>query len=372
MSELGFTMEVEDPGGKPRDPEKKGRGAVVLAVVFFGVVLAVIAGFILKDRVFPADAEDFAGAGTGEVIVQVQEGQTLADIGATLKENGVTASVQSFIDATAENPQAASIAPGYYRLKEKMSAQDAVTALLDPANQVVTKVVIPEGLREDQVIKRLSDASDIPKAKFTEAIKNAEELGLPKWANGNAEGFLFPATYEFPPKASAKDMIQTMIGRWNEAATTLNFTSMAKKTGYSPYEVMVIASLVQAEGHPDDYGKVSRVIYNRLAAGMPLQLDATVNYTLKKSDINLSPDQIATDSPYNTYVYPGLPPTPINQPGEAAMAAALEPDEGDWLYFVAVNPDTGETKFTADYNEFLTFKKQFEDYIAANPQESDG
>jgi UPF0755 protein len=133
---------------------------------------------------------------------------------------------------------------------------------------------------------------------------------------------------------------------------------------------MVIASLVQAEGHPDDYGKVSRVIYNRLAAGMPLQLDATVNYALKKSDINLSPDQIATDSPYNTYVYPGLPPTPINQPGEAAMAAALAPDEGDWLYFVAVNPDTGETKFTADYNEFLRFKKQFEDYIAANPQES--
>ena len=130
---------------------------------------------------------------------------------------------------------------------------------------------------------------------------------------------------------------------------------------------MIIASLVQAEGHPNDYGKVSRVIYNRLAAGMPLQLDATVNYVLKKSEINLSPDQIATDSPYNTYKNTGLPPTPINQPGEAAMTAALQPDEGDWLYFVAVNPDTGETKFTSDYNEFLQFKKEFEKYVAENP-----
>ena len=367
MSELGFTMEVEDRGKKPKDPQKKGRGAVILAVVVFAAVLAVIAGFIVKDRVFPSDADDYAGSGSGEVIVQVQEGQTLSDIGIALKENGVTASVQSFIDATEANPAAASIAPGYYRLQEKMSAQDALAAMLDPANQVVTKVVIPEGLREDQVVKRLSDASDIPKEKFNQAIKNAGKLGLPKWADGNAEGFLFPATYEFPPKANAQDMIAAMIKRWNEAATTLRFTDRAKKTGYSPYEVMVIASLVQAEGHPDDYGQVSRVIYNRLAAGMPLQLDATVNYALKKTEINLSPDEIATSSPYNTYQNTGLPPTPINQPGEAAMAAALSPDEGDWLYFVAVNPDTGETKFTADYNEFLKFKKQFEDYIAANP-----
>jgi UPF0755 protein len=367
MSELGFSMQVEEPGRKsPKDPEKRGRGAVVLAVVVFGAVLALIAGVLLKDRIFPSAGDDFAGSGTGEVVIQVKEGQTLSDIGITLKENGVVASVQSFIDASAANPESATIGPGYYLLAEQMSAESALNTMLDPASRVVTKVVIPEGLREDQVVKRLSDASDIPKARFMAAIKNAGSLGLPKWANGNAEGFLFPATYEFPPKATAKDMIEAMIGRWQQTADALRFTDRAKKTGYTPYEVMVIASLVQAEGHPDDYGKVSRVVYNRLAAGMPLQFDATVNYALRKSDINLSPDEIATSSPYNTYQNTGLPPTPINQPGEAAMEAALNPDDGDWLYFVAVNPDTGQTKFTSDYTEFLGFKAEFEKYIAEN------
>ena len=364
MSELGLNMEVEPP--KQPHPEKKGRGAVVLAVLVFIGVIGFI-GVLLVRQFLGGGGEDYSGTGNGEVIIEVQDGQTLSEIGTTLKENGVVASADSFIDAAASNDQAQTIGPGYYRLAERMSAQAALEAMLDPANQVVIRAVIPEGLREEQVVRRLVEASDIPAARFEAAIKDASALGLPKWAKGNAEGFLFPATYEFPPTAGARDMIEAMITRYNEAARSLDFVTRSKRTGYSPYEVMVIASLVQAEGHPDDYGKVSRVIYNRLAAGMPLQLDATVNYALKKSEINLSPDEIATSSPYNTYQNTGLPPTPINQPGEAAMDAALEPDKGDWLYFVAVNPDTGETKFTADYNEFLEFKAEFEEYIAKNP-----
>ena len=363
MSELGLNMEVEPPRGS--DPEKKGRGAVVFAVVIFVLVLAGILGLFLKDRVFGAE-QDFAGDGTGEVVVQVESGQTLSDIGLTLAEAGVVASDGSFIDAAAANDQAQTIAPGYYTLAKSMSGQAAVEAMLDPANRVVSRVVIPEGLRLDQVLKRLEQATDIPQARFVAALKDADALGLPGFADGNPEGFLFPATYEFAPDASAREVIAAMLTRYNEAADSLKFVQRAKKTGYSPYEVMVIASLVQAEGHPDDYGKVSRVVYNRLAAGMPLQFDATVNYALKKSEINLSRDEIRTKSPYNTYENTGLPPTPINQPGEAAMEAALEPDKGDWIYFVAVNPDTGQTKFTSNYQEFLKFKREFEDYIAEN------
>jgi len=365
MSELGLHMEVEPP--RRPDPEKRGRGPLIAALVIFTLVLLAVGAFFFRDQVLGAAAEDYTGSGGNEVIVQVQEGQTLSDIGATLKEEGVVASAQSFITAASANEQSQSIGPGYYRLAEQMSGDAALNAMLDPANRVVSRVVIPEGLREDQVVKRLTAATDISASRFNRAIKNADQLGLPKFAKGNAEGFLFPATYEFPPGFSARDIIGAMISRFNEAADSLNFVKASKKTGYSPYEVMVIASLVQAEGHPDDYGMVSRVIYNRLAAGMPLQLDATVNYVLKKSEINLSPDQIATSSPYNTYENTGLPPTPINQPGEAAMQAALTPDEGDWLYFVSVNPDTGETKFTADYDEFLEFKAEFEEYVAKNP-----
>jgi UPF0755 protein len=364
MSELGLHMEVEPP--RRPDPEKRGRGPLIMALAIFVIVLLAVAAFFFRDRVMGASAQDYEGAGSGEVVVEVQEGQTLSDIGATLKENGVVASAQSFISAASTNDQAQSIAPGYYRLAEKMSGDAALNAMLDPANFVVTRVVFPEGLRLDQVITRLTDATDIRASRFRDAIKDADALGLPKFAKGNAEGFLFPATYEFPPAAGARDMIQAMLVRYNEAAAGLRFKAAAKKTGYTPYEVMVISSLVQAEGHPDDYGKVARVIYNRLAAGMPLQLDATVNYVLKKSDINLSPDEIATSSPYNTYANTGLPPTPINQPGEAAMRAALTPEKGDWLYFVSVNPDTGETKFTSDYDEFLKFKAEFEKYVADN------
>lgn len=365
MSELGLNMTAE-PSKAPKDPQKRGRGVVVLAVVVFVAVLAVIAAMLMRDRLF-GGGEDYSGAGTGEVTVQVQEGQTLSDIGTTLKENGVVASANSFIEAATDNPQAATIGPGYYLMFERMSGTAAVERMLDPASRVVSRVVIPEGLRVDQVIARMSKATEIPEADFAAVLEDASQLGLPKWAKGNAEGFLFPATYEFPPDSSPEAMLRAMIARWQESADALQFTTRAKQTGYTPYEVMVIASLVQAEGHPDDYGKVARVVYNRLAAGMPLQLDATVNYALKSSEINLSPDEIATVSPYNTYQNTGLPPTPINQPGEAAMAAALSPDEGDWLYFVSVNPDTGETKFTADYDEFLVFKKEFEDYLAENP-----
>ncbi len=364
MSELGLHMEVEPP--RRPDPEKRGRGAVIAAVVVFVLVLLTIGGFLLKDLVF-APADDYQVTDGDEVVVQVQEGQTLSDIGATLKEEGVVASAETFIDAATADDRAQTIGPGYYRLAERMSGQEALAAMLDPANFVVTRVVFPEGLREDQVVTRLTKATDVPRKQFLAAIKKADSLGLPKFAKGNAEGFLFPATYQFAPGAKAPEMIGAMISRYNEAAATLRFVPSAKKTGYSPYEVMIIASLVQAEGHPDDYGKVSRVIYNRLAAGMPLQLDATVNYVLKSSEINLSRDEIATSSPYNTYENTGLPPTPINQPGEAAMRAALSPDEGDWIYFVAVNPDTGETKFTSDYDEFLKFKAEFEKYIAENP-----
>lgn len=364
MSELGFEMQVEP--ARKKDPSKRGRGALGCAVAIFVLALLVIGGFFAKNQLL-GNGPDYSGDGTGEVVVEVKEGQTLSDIGSTLKENGVVASEDSFVNAAAANPKAATIGPGYYRLSERMSGTAAVDAMLDPANQVVTRVVLPEGLRMDQVVKRLSEASNMPASKFEAVLSQGSGLGLPAFAKNRPEGFLFPATYSFPPGTNADEMVTALIDRYNQAADSLDFVRAAKKTGYSPYQVMVVASLVQAEGHPDDYGKVSRVIYNRLAAGMPLQLDATVNYALKKADINLSPDEIATSSPYNTYKNTGLPPTPINQPGEEAMRAALEPEQGNWLYFVAVNPDTGETKFTADYDEFLQFKQEFERYVAENP-----
>ena len=176
MSELGLNMEVEPP--KRPNTEKKGRGAVVLAVLVFIGVIGFI-GVLLVRQFLGGGGEDYAGEGNGEVIIEVQDGQTLSEIGTTLKENGVVASADSFIDAAASNDQAQTIGPGYYRLAERMSAQAALEAMLDPANQVIIRAVIPEGLRMDQVVKRLSEASDIPAGRFEAAIMDASALGLP-------------------------------------------------------------------------------------------------------------------------------------------------------------------------------------------------
>lgn len=353
-------------GRNPESERRKGRGPLVAVVTLIVVVLVGTVAFLGYERFVDNNYDDFAGGGTGQVTVEVAQGQTLAQIGQTLKDKGVVASVQSFIEAAAANPDSTSIAPGFYSLHRQMSGASAIEEMLDPANQQVVVIAVPEGLRTTQVIAIANEASGIPEAQFRAALKDADELGLPRFAGGRPEGFLFPATYEFAPDASARDIVKAMFARYDQAEEDLDFVARARKSDYTPYEMMIIASLVQAEGHPDDYGKVARVIYNRLELGMPLQLDATVNYALDTTEINLTAKQLAASSPYNTYTNQGLPPTPINQPGEAAMEAALDPELGDWLYFVAVNPDTGQTKFTDSYQEFLGFKAEFEKYIAEN------
>jgi len=194
-------------------------------------------------------------------------------------------------------------------------------------------------------------------------------IGLPKQAKGKVEGYLLPATYDFGPKANPKSMLTAMVERWKQAAEESDLKKRAKGRGYSPAEVMTIASLIQAEANrPDDLGKVSRVIYNRLekpesGTNGKLELDATVLYAIdKEAGVDLTQEELDTDSPYNTRLYAGLPPGPIESPGDAAINAALNPTPGPWLYYVTVNLRTSETKFTDDYDEFLSFREEFQEY----------
>lgn len=246
--------------------------------------------------------------------------------------------------------------------------------MIDPTTRITNELLLREGLRFSQSIGVISEATGISKKKLVKASK-AGNIGLPAYAEDNAEGFLFPATYELEKDESARQILSRLVERWDEAAASASFEEGAERNGVSPYEALIIASLVEAEGHPGDYDKVARVIYNRLdpdtwggTYGF-LQLDATVNYALDKSEINLTTEELQnTNSPYNTYRNTGLPPTPINSPGEAAMTATVNPADGPWLYYVTVNPNTGETKFTDDYDEFLGFKRELSKWLADNPQ----
>jgi UPF0755 protein len=375
MSNLG--LQLEPGSAAPRGP--RHRGLSWLAVVLSLVVLVGI-GFVVKvglDNLptLGSGPADYEGEGTEPaIVVTVEKGDTLAKIGQTLKSEGVVASVDAWLDAAKRESEAKSIGPGQYEMLTRMSAAAAVQRMVDPNTRVVNELLLREGLRMDQTFEVIKQATGIP-IKELEQASESGEIGLPKYAKDFAEGFLFPAKYELGADDTATDILSRLVKRWDQAAAKVDLEQGAAKLGRTPYEIMIIASLVQAEGHPDDFDKVARVIYNRLdestwggTYGL-LQMDATLNYALKKSDINLTTEELQnTDSPYNTYKNPGLPPTPINSPGEAAMAAALNPADGDWLYYVTVNPESGETKFTNDYNEFLTFKQELSTWLDENPQ----
>jgi len=304
-------------------------------------------------------ADDYPGPGSGEVVIEVAPGDSSSAIGATLEQADVVASAQSFVDVAVADDRALGISPGSYSMLRQMSAAGALERLLDPASRVQTEVVIPEGLRLTDTVDRLAAAGDLPRRDFVQALQNPRRLGLPDYAEGSAEGFLFPATYTFDPGTSAEQMLKAMIDRYDQAAREVGLVEGAAAAGYTPREALTVASMVQAEVAERDFGKASRVVANRLELGMTLGFDSTVNYALGADDLTLDQDQLGVDSPYNTYVNTGLPPGPINSPGEAAMAAAIAPPPGDWLYFVAVAPGSNKTQFTADYQEFLQFKDEF-------------
>ena len=344
-------------------------GLVILALLFGGLYLGVTKGVDFVQDQF-GGTPDYPGPGTGEVVFEVKKGDSVAEMGRGLKELDVVKSVDAFTEAATANPDSTRIQVGFYTMRLQMKAEDALDVLVDPANAVNASVTIPEGLRVVDIVKILAKNTDFSKKEFERALADTEALGLPDYAEGNPEGYLFPATYEFGPEAKPADMLRTMVARWEQAAADVDLVAKAEALGYTPHEMMTIAAMLEAEGRGDYTPKIARVIYNRLeiepnpAAGY-LNIDATVNYALGRPGIVvLTEDEIdsVADSPYNTYRHTGLPPGPIEAPGQAAMEAALNPDDGPWFFYVTVNLETGETKFTDDYDEFLAFKQEFRDY----------
>jgi UPF0755 protein len=350
-------LESSRPHRRQKPPREGHGGTVALIAVLLigGLVAGGWFGLQALLSRFDASGEDYAGPGSGEVVVEVTSGQSSSAIGRLLKEKGVVASVQAFADAARAEPRSQSLQPGFYSLKKQMSADDALATMLDPQSRVESRVTVPEGLRVEETLRVLAKGTGIPLREFTAALKDPEAIGLPAWAAGNPEGFLFPATYTVPPDAKATDVLAMMLARFDDAVTQARLDA----DGKTAYETLIIASILEEEAKlPDDYGKVARVIQNRLDIDMPLQFNSPLNYFLKHNR-NLTLDELETETPYNTYKYGGLPPAPIGSPGERAMEAAANPTPGDWIYFVTTNLETGETKFTTDYDEFLEFKAEF-------------
>ena len=316
----------------------------------------------------PSEAADFAGPGEGQVDVVVEPGQTGDDIATTLRDAGVVKSRGAYLEVAAADPKrAAAIQPGTYALQKGMPAQAAFDILADPANRDVNRTIIREGLWTAETFAALSKSTGVPVKEYEKAAKDTKAIGLPKEAEGNVEGWLFPSGYEFSDEATATEQLTTMV------AKTVKVLEAAEIPRNEWQRTLTIASIVEGEVNGDaDRAKVARVILNRLDDGPPnhglLQMDSTVHFIAQeRGKAGTTNEQRASDSPYNTYKVQGLPPGPIGNPGEASIEAAANPADGDWNFFVTVDPGTGETKFAATQEEHDRNVQEFQAWCSANP-----
>ena len=356
MNDLSILGVEDDQPRRRRHHRRKRRNPVGPALSLI-VVVALAVGVVFGARAIWRKASavpDYEGSGTGTVYVEVHDGDTAADIGATMLKAHVIKSTRAFRNAAEEDQRSRGIQPGTYKLRQHMSGAAALSILLEPTARV-GRVTVPEGLTVNQTITVLTKDTKLKSAALKSAAAKPAQLGLPDYANGKLEGFLFPTTYNLPQDASAANVLKMMVEQQRKQVSPASLTGTVAGVKLTPERVVIIASLLEKEAITSDFTKVSRVIYNRLAHGMPLQLDSTINYALGRNKARVSQKQTQTNSPYNTYLHKGLPPGPIANPGLTAISAALHPAGGDWLYFIKKDR-AGHSFFTADPKAFAKQK----------------
>ena len=358
-----------------------GRAALALLVLI--MVVVVFVGTRLWNTVF-GPGDDYTGDGKRDIVIRVQDGDSTTMVGETLQNQQVIKTVRAFVNAAHGNHAINSIQPGFYRMRTEIPAADAVARLADPNNRV-GRLVIPEG-------RQLDDTTDMKTNKVNPGIltlisrstcvdldgnrrcvsvddlRNAATnsspitLAVPPWAiqpvnelgkdHRRIEGLIAPGTFNVDPSASADSILTSLISSGAVEYTTSGLLDSAQGMSLSPYDILVVASLVQQEANPQDFAKVARVIYNRLQNHHTLEFDSTVNYPLDRREVATSDADRALKTPWNTYVSQGLPATAICSPGVDALRAAEHPEQGDWLYFVTID-NQGTTLFTKDYQQHL-------------------
>ena len=380
-------MSRVDRGARRRAEQSKRRrrfaGRASLALFVVVVVVAVFVGTRLWNTVF-GSGDDYTGDGKRDIVIQIQAGDSTTMVGETLHSQGVVATVRAFVNAAHGNTAINSIQPGFYRLRTEIPAANAVARLADP-NSRVGRLVIPEGRQLDYttdmktnvvtpgILTLISRATcvdldgnrrcvsmDDLRAAATNSTPMA--LAVPPWAvepvtelgkdHRRIEGLIAPGTFNVDPSSSAESILTSLISAGAVEYTKSGLQDSAQAMGLSPYDILVVASLVQQESNSQDFPKVAQVIYNRLHAHHTLEFDSTVNYPLDRREVATTDADRAQRTPWNTYVSQGLPATAICSPGVDALRAAEHPEPGDWLYFVTIDAQ-GTTLFTKDYQQHL-------------------
>jgi UPF0755 protein len=375
--------EHDDDGREPRDeqPRKRKRGPLFWVIVV--VVIALIGGgayYGVTEVLGIGSYDDYQGNGEADVVVEVKAGQGTGQIAATLAEKQVVASARAFTSAGDDNEKVKAIQPGFYELKTKMSGKAAV-ALITEKKSRVGQLQIRPGTQLDDITQPdkkvtpgiwtlIADAGTVTlngkkvgptPEDLRKAVETTDpaQLGVPAWAlpdvakaepKRRLEGLITAGVYDVMPGQNAVDLLKTVISYSASQLDGMGMPKLADDTGFRPYEVLVMASLIQREGITGDFGKISRVIYNRLGEKIPLGFDSTINYVLDQPVLTTSGADRNTPGPYNSYKNTGLTPTPISAPSREALAAAAKPEPGDYRFFVKCQKD-GTSCFAATQKE---------------------
>lgn len=321
-------------------------------------ILGIAASAIHLVRAPGPSAPDFSCSAktTATTTISIAAGETGSSIAASLFAAGVVKSSESYFRVAVGDPKSQTVAPGNHRIDVGICAKKALQQLLD-YSRVTGLISVTEGAWLSEIIPQLYAAKmSVPDVSF--GIRNVvKPAGFT-----TLEGLLFPAQYSFEIGTSAKMALQSMVDRASMEMKKAGFYESGERL--SAQNLLIIASLVQAEGNTKDFTKISQVIRNRMKIGMPLQFDSTVHYVKKsRGSVFLSTQSTLINSPYNTYKHYGLPPGPINNPGSEAMFAAAHPLTGDWLYFITVAPF--DTRFTNNLDQFNGWKVEYEKNLKA-------
>lgn len=342
--------------------QKRRRRYITIIAALVVIVLIGVGGFFgvralkhwkaVNEANSQSQIEDYTGPGDKGVTFVVESGQGAAEIADNLVKAKIVKSAAAFTSAV--SGAGATLYPGSYALRTHMRASDVVKVLSDQS-QAGGFAEVRAGERVSDVIENAASVSGLDVSQFQAVMDSGGAGILPDEAGGKFEGWLEPGSYNVQNK-SAEDIIKEMVD-----ARVSKLDSLGVPTGSERERILNIASIAEAEvGSEKYYGQVARVILNRLDADMALGMDTTVAYGLGISASQLTDDQLGDDSnAYNTRIHKGLPPTPISNPGDGAITAAVNPPDGKWLYFVTTNLQTGETKFVETEDEFWQIRDEY-------------
>ena len=327
-----------------------------IGVSFLSLFVATL--LLHEIRIQGSSAPDFpCGASTStKVLINVAAGESGSEIAQNLFRSGVVKSPSAYFKVAVGDVRSQKVSPGVHKIDKRICAKNALEQLLD-SSRISGLINVSEGAWLSEILPQFY-AAKFSQTDVSNALKKVKK---PKGFT-SIEGLIFPAQYSFANGTPAVTALQSMVDRSVKEMTSAGLFSSKEK--FTPQQLLIIASLVQAEGNTEDFAKISRVIRNRLTKGMPLQFDSTVHYVKKsRGSVFLSTQSTLINSPYNTYRRYGLPPGPINNPGADALRAAVKPVSGEWLYFITVAPF--DTRYTSDINQFNDWKVEYKKNLRA-------